>query len=272
MAPGRLIAGLGTGDSKSAAGEPRLRDPLRLRRRAPAGAARVRGAACSAPVCRCGWEVVLGSTTELAVDLGAAVNLWEGQPAALAGLRSRCEVTWAGPVAGGVAQIAQWLAGAGRCRRHVGGVRVARVDRGRGRGGRAGARRLSPSGVERRCASRGRVQGGTNLARDGVPTDQRSAPLRLRAHRGAEAGGPPSRSRRHRSRVREPRPAVARRCGGEARRSRPQSQEPPVLGEQGHPQAPPGDLLALPPPASASSSTPRPRWSRPSGPRRACRT
>ena len=57
-----------------------------------------------------------GTTTELAVELGAAVNLWEGQPAALAGLQSRCEVTWAGPVAGDVPRIAQWLrevAGAG---------------------------------------------------------------------------------------------------------------------------------------------------------------
>ena len=58
------------------------------------------------------------STVELAVELGpgAAVNLWEGQPAAVAGLQTRCEVTWAGPVAGEVPEIAQQLeelAGAG---------------------------------------------------------------------------------------------------------------------------------------------------------------
>ncbi len=51
------------------------------------------------------------TTVELAVELGpgAAVNLWEGQPAAVAGLLPRCEVTWAGPVAGDVAGIAEWL-------------------------------------------------------------------------------------------------------------------------------------------------------------------
>jgi alkanesulfonate monooxygenase SsuD/methylene tetrahydromethanopterin reductase-like flavin-dependent oxidoreductase (luciferase family) len=56
------------------------------------------------------------ATTELAVELGAAVNLWDGPPATLAGLQPRCEVTWAGPVAGDVPEIAQRLqevAGAG---------------------------------------------------------------------------------------------------------------------------------------------------------------
>lgn len=49
------------------------------------------------------------ATTELAVEIGGAVNLWEGQPATLAGLVARCEVTWGGPVPGDVAQIALWL-------------------------------------------------------------------------------------------------------------------------------------------------------------------
>ncbi len=56
------------------------------------------------------------ATVELAVELEAAVNLWEGQPAAVAALQPRCEVTWAGPVARAVPEIVQWLeevAGAG---------------------------------------------------------------------------------------------------------------------------------------------------------------
>ena len=58
------------------------------------------------------------ATVELAVELGAgaAVNLWEGEPAAVAGLQPRCEVTWAGPVAAEVPDIVRWLeevAGAG---------------------------------------------------------------------------------------------------------------------------------------------------------------
>ena len=51
------------------------------------------------------------ATTELAVDLGpgAAVNLWGGQPSAVAGLTGRCEVTWGGPVGADVTEIAQEL-------------------------------------------------------------------------------------------------------------------------------------------------------------------
>lgn len=115
MAPGRLIAGLGTGDSKSAAENRAFGiafDPPDQRRLALR--------ACAGHVLRAGIPVWVGggsaTTVELAVELDAAVNLWEGQPAALAGLVARCEVTWAGPVAGEVPEIAQWLqevAGAG---------------------------------------------------------------------------------------------------------------------------------------------------------------
>jgi len=48
-------------------------------------------------------------TVDIAVELGAAVNLWEGQPAAVSALVARCEVTWGGPVPGDVASIAEWL-------------------------------------------------------------------------------------------------------------------------------------------------------------------
>jgi alkanesulfonate monooxygenase SsuD/methylene tetrahydromethanopterin reductase-like flavin-dependent oxidoreductase (luciferase family) len=109
MAPGRLIAGLGTGDSKSAAENFaygvsfEAADERRLALRDCA----TRMLASGVPVWVGGGA---GATTELAVDLGAAINLWEGQPAAIASLQARCEVTWAGPVAGDVPQIAQWLA------------------------------------------------------------------------------------------------------------------------------------------------------------------
>jgi alkanesulfonate monooxygenase SsuD/methylene tetrahydromethanopterin reductase-like flavin-dependent oxidoreductase (luciferase family) len=115
MGPGRLIAGLGTGDSMSAVENLAFGiafDPADERRSALA--------ACGRHLRNAGVPVWVGGgsapTVELAVELDAAVNLWEGQPAALAGLRARCEVTWAGPVAGEVPQIAQWLeevAGAG---------------------------------------------------------------------------------------------------------------------------------------------------------------
>lgn len=108
MAPGRLIAGLGTGDSKSAAENLAFGIPFD-----PPDQRRIALRECARQVLRAGIPVWVGggslSTVELAVELDAAVNLWEGQPSAVAGLQSRCEVTWAGPVAGEVPEIAQWL-------------------------------------------------------------------------------------------------------------------------------------------------------------------
>lgn len=115
MAPGRLIAGLGTGDSKSAAENFAYGAPF-----APADERRLGLRACALRVLASGVPVWVGggapATTELAVELGAAVNLWDAQPAAVASLRTRCEVTWAGPVDGDVPRMARWLqelAGAG---------------------------------------------------------------------------------------------------------------------------------------------------------------
>ncbi len=115
MAPGRLIAGLGTGDSKSAAENRAFGIPFD-----PPDERRMALRRCARHVLDAAVPVWVGggapSTVELAVELGCAVNLWEGQPAAVAGLLPRCEVTWAGPVAGDVPEIAQWLqevAGAG---------------------------------------------------------------------------------------------------------------------------------------------------------------
>jgi alkanesulfonate monooxygenase SsuD/methylene tetrahydromethanopterin reductase-like flavin-dependent oxidoreductase (luciferase family) len=106
----RVIAGLGTGDSKSlgenlAFGiEPDPPDERRLALRR-----------CAHAVVEMGAPVWVGggatATTQLAVDLGdrVAANLWDAQPSAVAALVTRCEVTWAGPVAGDVSQVAQWL-------------------------------------------------------------------------------------------------------------------------------------------------------------------
>jgi hypothetical protein len=49
------------------------------------------------------------ATSEIAVELGAAVNVWDGQPATVADLARGGEVTWAGPVAGDAAHIAARL-------------------------------------------------------------------------------------------------------------------------------------------------------------------
>ncbi len=104
IAPGRLVAGLGTGDAKSAAenvayGVPF--DPPDERRAA------LREVATN--VLAAGVPVWVGGgappTIELAMELGAAVNFWDADLAAVARLRGRCEVTWAGPVAGDVPAI-----------------------------------------------------------------------------------------------------------------------------------------------------------------------
>ncbi len=115
MAPGRLIAGLGTGDSKSAAENRAFGIPFD-----PPDMRRVALRECARHALAAGIPVWVGggspSTVELAVELDAAVNLWEGQPSAVAALQPRCEVTWAGPVAREVPEIVQWLeevAGAG---------------------------------------------------------------------------------------------------------------------------------------------------------------
>jgi len=110
MAPGRLIAGLGTGDQKSA-GE-------NLSYGIPAGGPQERRLALrrsARNLIDLGVPVWVGggsaATTELAVELGpgAAVNLWDARPSALADVAARCEVTWGGPLDGEVSQVAQSL-------------------------------------------------------------------------------------------------------------------------------------------------------------------
>ena len=110
MAPGRLIAGLGTGDRESAAENKAYGIPP-----GPPDERRLALAGCARRVLALGVPVWVGggstATTVLAVDLGpgAAVNLWQGQPAAVSGLTARCEVTWGGPVAADVPAIAEEL-------------------------------------------------------------------------------------------------------------------------------------------------------------------
>lgn len=107
MAPGRLIAGLGTGDAKSAAENEAYGIPP-----GPADERRLALVGCARQVMATGVPVWVGggslSTTEVGVDLGpgAAVNLWGATASAVAALSARTEVTWGGPVAGDVPRIA----------------------------------------------------------------------------------------------------------------------------------------------------------------------
>jgi alkanesulfonate monooxygenase SsuD/methylene tetrahydromethanopterin reductase-like flavin-dependent oxidoreductase (luciferase family) len=110
MAPGRLIAGLGTGDRRSAVENISYGIPP-----AAAHERRVALRKSARSLIDIGIPVWVGggstTTVELALELGsgAAVNLWEAQPSALAALVKRCDVTWGGPVDGAVEQIVQWL-------------------------------------------------------------------------------------------------------------------------------------------------------------------
>jgi alkanesulfonate monooxygenase SsuD/methylene tetrahydromethanopterin reductase-like flavin-dependent oxidoreductase (luciferase family) len=107
LAPGRLVAGLGTGDKLSAAENEAYGIAT-----GPADARRRSLVACARPLLAADIPVWVGggsaATTEVAVGLGegAALNLWEASPVAVAALSGRTEVTWGGPVSGGVTEIA----------------------------------------------------------------------------------------------------------------------------------------------------------------------
>jgi alkanesulfonate monooxygenase SsuD/methylene tetrahydromethanopterin reductase-like flavin-dependent oxidoreductase (luciferase family) len=110
LAPGRLIAGLGTGDKLSA--------PENEAYGIATGSADERRralVACARPLLARAIPVWVGggsaATTEVAVALGpgAAINLWEASPVAVAALTGRTEVTWGGPMVGGVPAIARAL-------------------------------------------------------------------------------------------------------------------------------------------------------------------
>ncbi len=82
-------------------GEPRLRDPLRAGGRAPRRAGRRWPATWSARGSRSGWPAGAPARTEEARAAGAALNVWDADPA-LGGRAggagpTALEVTWAGP-------------------------------------------------------------------------------------------------------------------------------------------------------------------------------
>jgi alkanesulfonate monooxygenase SsuD/methylene tetrahydromethanopterin reductase-like flavin-dependent oxidoreductase (luciferase family) len=99
MAPGRVIAGIGTGDSQS-----RPENEAYGIEFAPAPTRRASLARCAAAIGALGVPVWIGgggmAIDEAALAVGAAVNLWEGEVAAVAALEGRTETTWAGPVPG----------------------------------------------------------------------------------------------------------------------------------------------------------------------------
>ena len=111
LAPGRVIAGLGTGDRKSAAENEAYGVPP-----APADERRAALGRCAVELRDRGVEVWVGGgsrgTRLVAEDAGVVVNLWDVPPAAVAEQASRSEVTWAGPVPGaGPGAIADLVAG-----------------------------------------------------------------------------------------------------------------------------------------------------------------
>lgn len=114
---GRLVAGLGTGDRLSAE-ENRaygIAYPPAAERRQSLErcGAELRAAGC--PVWIGAGAVVATGTREVAVRLGAAVNVWDTGTAAVADEHD-VEVTWGGPVVGGPAAVGtriQELADAG---------------------------------------------------------------------------------------------------------------------------------------------------------------
>ncbi len=108
MAPGRLVAGLGTGDSESA--------PENLAygiAYTPADRRRLQLRAVGRLLRDAGIRVWVGggspATSQLAAELGVALNLWGAQPSAVAALAPRTEVTWAGPVPAELPPLLEWL-------------------------------------------------------------------------------------------------------------------------------------------------------------------
>jgi alkanesulfonate monooxygenase SsuD/methylene tetrahydromethanopterin reductase-like flavin-dependent oxidoreductase (luciferase family) len=110
ISKGRMIAGLGTGDHLSRPENEAFGIPFE-----PADERRSRLLAIGTAATGRGIPVWVGGglprTVALARGLGAAVNLWEGDPHRIAELTATgLEVTWGGPVAGSVAEVAARLA------------------------------------------------------------------------------------------------------------------------------------------------------------------
>ncbi len=116
LGPGRIIAGLGTGDHLSRPENEAFGLPFE-----PADRRRARLSRVAEALSGLGIPVWVGGghprTVALAGPLGAAVNLWEGDPRRVAELTAAgVEVTWGGPVGGTAPEVADRLsevAGAG---------------------------------------------------------------------------------------------------------------------------------------------------------------
>jgi len=109
ISEGRLIAGIGTGDSLSRQENDAYGVPF-----GPADERRDSMAAVARAVRSRGIPVWVGggrpSTTAVAIEVGAAVNLWESSTVRVAELSGAgYEVTWGGPARGDVSAIAEHL-------------------------------------------------------------------------------------------------------------------------------------------------------------------
>ena len=268
---GRCIAGIGTGDRLSREENQAYGIPFET-----AGIRRERLGAVAAAVAAAGVPVWVGRRQPGdgrpgPVDRAPRSTCGRSDADRVAALAGQgVEVTWGGPV--------------GRHRPRRPRPRWARwpppAPPGRCAPGRSRSRwwpRPRPPSGRRRTAGApsglsGRPPGCGGNVGHGFPPYQRAAAVRLRHHQRPEGSRPPRRSGRHRHGVRQPGPALARRGRGEAGRGRPQPAQPPLLGQPGHPEDPPGHLPTSTCASSTSSSTPTPRWSPPSAPRRDCPT
>jgi alkanesulfonate monooxygenase SsuD/methylene tetrahydromethanopterin reductase-like flavin-dependent oxidoreductase (luciferase family) len=109
MSEGRFIAGVGTGDSQS-----RTENDAYGIRYGPADERRYRLGVVASAVQSLGIPVWVGGgapkTIEVAASIGAAVNLWEGDPARVRALTAAgMEVTWGGPLETSPTQAASQL-------------------------------------------------------------------------------------------------------------------------------------------------------------------
>lgn len=108
VAPGRVVAGLGTGDSLSAAENDAYGVPY-----PPAGERRAALRRCAVALRARGTPVWVGggaaATVAVAEEERVAVNLWSAAPGQVADQASRTEVTWAGPAPDGPSAVADLL-------------------------------------------------------------------------------------------------------------------------------------------------------------------
>ena len=264
ISKGRMIAGIGTGDHLSRPENEAFGVPFE----SAADAARPLVTVATA-VRDLGIPVWVGGglprTIELARALGAAVNLWEGEPLRVAELAATgIEVTWGGPVGASAPEAAARLgelesAGAtwAVCawpdslepwpRRSSWPAR--RLTR-----ARSGTARPDPDASRSSHGPRRPLDPGCPWARE------TSSNLGAWSSAGSTAcrptSSPPSTSckdearrhgpGRHRPGLRQPRPPLARRGRREAGRGGAQPAQPPLLGQPGHPEDPPGHHRPLP--------------------------